>query len=248
MQALLSAYHLPLYPDFPVLSLLGWVLALALFMHLVATASQMGAARLLGANAFHFLTAPGVVLHELSHALFCLLFSHQIQEMKLFQMGHDGVLGYVKHSYNSRNPWAILGNFFIGTGPIWIGSAAILAIQHFAMPWVLHGNISIASISTYASGWPFYLSLYLLFCIGAHVRLSPEDIKGSASGALLLGLLVAALVWIDLHWEQAHSLFLLGLPKIQSMFHQVASVLVLVLALQIFVALCLWGLVKLFRR
>ena len=42
----------------------------------------------------------GTIIHELGHALFCIIFRHKITEMKLFDPDPEtGTLGYVQHTY-----------------------------------------------------------------------------------------------------------------------------------------------------
>ena len=69
--------------------------------------------RLLGGGRFVcYLTGlVGTPIHELSHALMCLLFGHRIVEMRLFRVdGKSGTLGYVSHSYRKSNLYQVLGN------------------------------------------------------------------------------------------------------------------------------------------
>ena len=66
----------------------------------------------------------GTPIHELSHALFCLLFKHKINDIKLFNTKSD-TIGYVLHSYDSRSWYQQMGNFFIGVGPIIIGTLIV---------------------------------------------------------------------------------------------------------------------------
>ncbi|MDP2423331.1 MAG: hypothetical protein Q8M23_03200, partial [Bacteroidales bacterium] len=79
----------------------------------------------------------GTPVHELGHALFCLLFLHKIEKIKLFDPNPtDGSLGYVKHSYNKKNLYQRIGNFFIGVGPIMLGSAVLYATMYLLIPGI----------------------------------------------------------------------------------------------------------------
>lgn len=76
----------------------------------------------------------GTSVHELGHAVFCLIFRHKITKMKLFDPDpRTGTLGYVEHAYNSANIYQLAGNFFIGIGPILLGTAVIYLISYFLL-------------------------------------------------------------------------------------------------------------------
>ena len=71
----------------------------------------------------------GTPVHELGHALFCLIFGHKIEEIRFFKPDKDtGTLGFVYHTWNPKNPWHVLGNFFIGIGPVVLGCAVLFAL------------------------------------------------------------------------------------------------------------------------
>ena len=204
-----------------LLILFGPILLIALAMHLISGTIRVRAGRLMGEKVHIWLTAPGTVVHELGHALFCLLFGHKIREISLFRPQKSGVLGYVKHSWNKRSLYQNVGLFFIGTGPVWIGAALIVYIA-FALlgPELWRPLRAIHLVPTdfvtwrgqlhlggefwrallalleqlnrahlYAD-WHFYLGLYLLFCVGSHVTLSPSDLQGARSGLLTLAALL----------------------------------------------------------
>ena len=68
----------------------------------------------------------GTIIHELGHALFCIIFRHKITEMKLFDPDPEtGTLGYVQHTYETSSLYQLTGNFFIGIGPILLGTALL---------------------------------------------------------------------------------------------------------------------------
>ncbi len=77
----------------------------------------------------------GTPVHELGHALFCLVFGHKINEMKLYNPDpSDGTLGYVNHSYNPESRFQKIGNFFIGIGPILFGAFVLYALFYYLLP------------------------------------------------------------------------------------------------------------------
>ncbi|MCQ2409874.1 MAG: metalloprotease family protein [Clostridia bacterium] len=150
----------------------------------------------------------GTPVHECSHALFCLIFAHKIQEIKLFQTSsEDGTLGYVSHSYNKRNIYQRAGNFFIGIAPIICISALLYALSLLLAPGMLNSVSSDAAQMIYVSDFKTamdYLSdifvtiwqymkqpLFWVFILigiffALHMTLSKEDIKGALSGLIIV--------------------------------------------------------------
>ena len=68
-------------------------------------------------------------LRELGHAMMAVLTFHRIEDFCLLNVyDPDGELGFVEHSYNPRNPVAVLGNFFYALGPVVTGLGAVLLV------------------------------------------------------------------------------------------------------------------------
>jgi hypothetical protein len=240
-----------------VLILLLPALVLALALDQLSRALRRRMARAWGVSAYVKLTAPGVVIHELGHALFCVVFRHRIVSMQLFHPEGER-LGYVEHAYNPRSLYQRIGNFFIGTGPIWLGVALSCLLCYalldstFFQPLrgltVPDPNVSgwaalpeMAGTVVQAAGrmlgglmkpsviwsWKFFVFAYLIFCIGSHITLSPPDLRGAGAG--LVTLLVTLLtVNVLTLWLRG------GGPS--SLSRPVVKGLVLVYALMLFVA------------
>lgn len=153
----------------------------------------------------------GTPVHELSHALFCVIFGHKIEEIKLFQINSsDGTLGYVKHNYNRRNIYQRIGNFFIGIAPILVISAILYAVAYFLLPaFVSEVNALSASVSTVSftvllknigtvvcsffsliTTWQWWVFLLVGLFLALHMTLSGADIKGALSGLIFLLIIV----------------------------------------------------------
>lgn len=163
----------------------------------------------------------GTPVHELSHVLLCVVFGHKINEVAWFKPDRKAMrLGYVKHSYNPRNPWQVVGQFFIGLAPLAIGSAVL-----FGMLWLFYADAAQAPLQhfeaatdaqthgIYMADIPqrtlmalkivaapeniltlrFWLFLYLVLCIGGHMSPSASDLEHTHWGALaMLALLLLA--------------------------------------------------------
>ncbi len=158
----------------------------------------------------------GTPVHELGHAAMCLLFAHRIVKVKLWSpRAKNGVYGYVEHSYNRKNPWAVLGNLLIGTGPIFSGLLVIALTLHlcFAPEWEAYlasTNTLISSadtsVGTLISGifsllfslpqaivaHPLrsILGLAVMLSVSLHVSLSWQDIRSALSAIPLYVLTV----------------------------------------------------------
>lgn len=79
----------------------------------------------------------GTVVHEFSHIIFCIIFRHEIVEFSLFRpfkSKYDGIMGYVNHRCNIKNPYQRVGNFFIGVSPIIIGTLMIIMSMWLILP------------------------------------------------------------------------------------------------------------------
>lgn len=116
--------------------LLGLLVLFGLLLYIFARFTRLTYIQSVGHKMDIFVTGwIGTPVHELGHALFCVIFRHRIIEMKLFSPNSsDGSLGYVHHAYNPRNIYQRIGNFFIGTGPIIFGSLVLYALLYYLVP------------------------------------------------------------------------------------------------------------------
>ena len=235
-----------------------------------------------GRSAPKILLATGIVgtpIHELSHALMCLIFGHKIVEMKLYQPdSDDGTLGYVQHSYNKKNLYHQIGNFFIGIAPILCGSGVLLLLMYLLIPDtcsdvmmelryidVSYGLLDPSTYGAYLSVfWEFISAIFspdnlgdirwwiyivLAIMISGHMELSPADIKGSAVGLVFLSTLLLVVDAI---------LYLISLAALESVTAAMASFSVSIVSflaisvvfslLSLVIALAVTGIVRLVIR
>ena len=84
-------------------------LAAGTVLQLVTGRFRRRAAEVFGARFCIWSTAPGVMLHEFSHALLCVVFRHRITDFALFSPQKNGNLGWVAHKWNPRSLWQNIG-------------------------------------------------------------------------------------------------------------------------------------------
>lgn len=174
----------------------------------------------LGDTAFIIVRISGFVgtpVHELSHAMMCILFGHRITGMKVYNLKkRSKMLGYVEHSYNKRNVYHLIGNFFIGIAPIVVGGLAVtlcvrlltpklysVMMSEFSALTAANGNeiltTALKSVSSVFSSffklsnftdWRWWLCLVLAFAVSIHMEISRSDIKGGLKGLLVIAVLL----------------------------------------------------------
>ena len=111
------------------------VVILILMIQLTSGRIERSGIVLLGKRFYLLLFGwPGTICHELAHAVFCVLFRHKINEIKLFSLDPETEsLGYVNHSYDSKSIYQSVGNFFIGIAPVFCGSFVIYLAARFLL-------------------------------------------------------------------------------------------------------------------
>lgn len=161
-----------------------------------------------GRLACYITGAVGTPVHECAHALFCIIFGHKVTEIKLFQINSaDGTLGYVNHSYNPKNIYHKIGNFFIGVAPIIVIAAILYLMAYLLLPEFLielsagiqvvdfvadFGGALLSILSSvpifflYAVTWQWWLFLVIGVFLALHMTLSKPDIKGALSGLIFV--------------------------------------------------------------
>ena len=154
----------------------------------------------------------GTAVHELGHAIFVILFGHKITKIKLFSPDSNGTLGYIEHTFNPKNYYHRIGNFFIGIGPIVFGSIVMYFFSYVILGSKIDSLLNIgfdintlqdassakdALIEFFVSiggglkpifsilisyGWYSVIIIYVLYSIASSISLSKPDIEGSRDG------------------------------------------------------------------
>ncbi|PCG19771.1 hypothetical protein [Brachyspira sp. G79] len=114
--------------------LFGSIIIFGFILYVLSSVTRRIFAKTLGSKTEVYITGwIGTPIHELSHALFCIIFRHKINDIKLFNSKSD-TIGYVLHSYDSRSWYQQMGNFFIGVAPIIIGTLIVYLLFMLLAP------------------------------------------------------------------------------------------------------------------
>lgn len=202
------------------ISLTGGLVLCGFILGYLERLSNTNMIRAFGLKGIYVTAWIGTPIHELSHAAMCLIFGHKVTGIKLFQRRDaNGTIGYVTHAYNPNSLYQRIGNLFIGTAPLIGGGLAILLFGRILLPDIFKQVITLIFSRgkvlqwTDPAGWPdywhqftvaftimfsgirpadyrFWLFTILAICIASHMSLSMEDVRGAASGAGALMLLI----------------------------------------------------------
>ena len=219
----------------------------------------------------------GTPVHELGHALMCLAFGHKITDMKLWQpTAPDGRLGYVTHAYRPRNLYHILGNLFIGIGPIFSGMGVLILAVWLGFPESF-GSFAASALTAAEEGhiltlllegitllprmvtelfrgetaplWLSILAILLILAVSQHISLSVDDIKGALRAIPLYLLLVLILTVVcGLLGQEAMDTVMGGLALFSGYMTALFSLALAASLVQILLAAPLWILRLLFSK
>jgi hypothetical protein len=172
--------------------------------HLMGISGFGGSESVIGRMVFYLLVFPGVLLHEGTHYLACLLTGTKVSRFAPFSLGrsNDGrlVLGYVRHERRAFPVGAI-----IGLAPILLNPLGLLFVTALLTPLTLqevaHPSVEVVVKEIFASGFltatpllaTTWVYLSLSFALGSVP--SREDLSSLpmllifGCGILLIGLL-----------------------------------------------------------
>ncbi|MBJ7957736.1 hypothetical protein QRE62_10245 [Bacillus mycoides] len=196
-------------------SLIGVIIVIGFILGYLESLTRTYWSRAFGRKGFLLTAWIGVPVHELGHAIMCLVFRHKIIATQFFPTDtSQGALGYVQHQYNQKSIYQRIGNFFIGIGPIISGITALILLMRYFVPesyslfnTTLETTIASTSINLdmiqnmFLSTFfllkslftmsnlltpSFWLFLFIAICISAHIALSKPDIKGSIDGIIVM--------------------------------------------------------------
>ncbi len=172
----------------------------------------------------------GALVHETSHAILCVLTGAKIREFSVFSSQP-----HVTHE-KSRLP--LIGNLLISSAPIFGGLLFLFLINRYVLenyfllvPFTGNWNYLILEpINLLAQirlfDWQSWVMLALFINIGAMIGPSTRDIKNV--------------------WPAVIILFFVQSPPLVDLGLVALSLIVVNIAIQLFLALCLWIIVKVF--
>ena len=159
-----------------------------------------------GTKALICIQFPGIIVHEISHALLCLAFFHKIDRICLYKPDFaTGNLGYVIHSWNRNNIFQEIGNIFIGMAPIIIGPIILCFILQNFFPAIFQLPSDVSEYLSFSSllpreelnfGFEMVGLLFLAASISLHTAPSTTDIKQCIPSLLSLVMVVSCLLII----------------------------------------------------
>lgn len=181
--------------------------------------------RRLGKTLYLLIMWPGVMVHELSHLLACLVTFTKVFEVKLFAPHEESpgtlVLGYVRHA-QPGNPVsaALIGGapFFGGAAALWVAMRLLFPSANAVFTALSATNgqdlaaLGLRLAGQYAAffaslaqaldwrSWTTYVFFYLVLVLSSHIAPSRPDMLHALSGVIgiivLVGVFVAIGRWL----------------------------------------------------
>lgn len=149
---------------------------------------------------YYLIIFPGVVIHEISHAVFAILMGAQITRVKLFSTKG----GSVTHT---KPKVPVIGQFVISFAPIIGQIIAILLLARFLTPDLFYmswHSLNISDFSKFISSldwfsWQVWVLLYLISSCALSIAPSAKDISNSIIGITIISGLIFGISYLNLN-------------------------------------------------
>ncbi|MCX6808948.1 MAG: M50 family metallopeptidase [Candidatus Berkelbacteria bacterium] len=215
--------------DYTILVLILIVLTLSFFINYFLLKSSLG-------KSYQIFLMPGIIIHELSHLIFCVLTGAKVVSVTLF----DAEGGRVEHE---KPKLPIIGQLLISFAPFVIGVILIFVLASFlglkGIDFLgLKTNITnifglaLSFLSALRiTDWKTWVCLYLILAVSVTLSPSKQDFKNIAITILSGFLIFAAFVFFNINFNLAF----LPVAKIILVLSTVIFLLILSLAFSMIV-------------
>lgn len=159
--------------------------------------------QLISPRLYRIIITPGIIIHELSHALACVLMRAKINRIRFFAPSG----GAVEHQ-PPRMP--LIGKPIISLAPLIGVTLAIFGLAYYmgyraAMPQIDFSSSFLLNFNTLFKGafkiislsfgdWQFWAFLYLLLSLSASIAPSITDLKNAAFSTIFIAIIVGLLI------------------------------------------------------
>ena len=181
------------------IAFLVWIVILILASWLIDKLLVM----IIPRRIYRMIITPGIIVHELSHAIACVFMRAKIVRIKFF--AESG--GAVEH-HLPKVP--IIGKPIIGMAPLFGVTLTIFGLAYYFGYHASAVSIDFAgsflanfgvlaktvfdNISFSLRDWQFWLFLYLIISLSASIAPSTTDLKHAAIGTVLIAVIVGLLL------------------------------------------------------
>lgn len=185
------------FPNHEIILVLAGIFVLAYLINYFLLHSFLG-------KSYRLFVAPGVIMHELSHLLACLVTGAKVKEVVLFDREGGG------HVEHEKPLLPLIGQILISIAPFLIGVTLIFLISNFV--GLKSGDITLvrsingffhyfqaAALQINFASWKTLLALYLMLSLAVTMMPSKQDFQNMFLLILVVVGLFIALSFVPIH-------------------------------------------------
>lgn len=188
-----------------LIKLFFWLFFLVLISFFLGFLSE----KIFTGKKYQIILFPGVIVHELSHIIGCLITGSSIKEVKMFSPKGS----YVSHT---KPKLPLIGNFIVSFAPIIGGILVImliavvfnynfplvsLSVDSFIDSFVSIIGQSVNFIINYYNTWQFWLFSYIVLSVIICLVPSKQDLKNSFISLIFVLVVVLILCYFQIFNE-----------------------------------------------